>query len=85
MDIRSTLTLNNNVEIPMLGLGMYLNSSGNIARNALKCAIKAGYRHFDTAKFYANEVDVGQAIRDSDIPRDELFVTTKLWNDDHRL
>ena len=72
MDIKSTLTLNNNVEIPILGLGMYLNSSGNIARNALKCAIKAGYRHFDTAKFYANERDVGQAIRESDIPRDEL-------------
>jgi diketogulonate reductase-like aldo/keto reductase len=83
MDINSTLTLNNDVKIPILGLGMYLNSSGKIALNALNCALQSGYRHFDTAKFYANERDVGQAILNSDIPREKLFVTTKLWNDDH--
>jgi len=83
MNFKSTLILNNNVEIPVLGLGMYLNSSGEIARDAIQCALKSGYRHFDTAKFYANEQDIGQAIRESDILRKELFVTTKLWNDDH--
>jgi len=83
MNLKSTLTLNNNVEIPMLGLGMYLNSSGQTAHNALKNALKSGYRHFDTAAFYANEKDVGLTIRESDIPRNEIFVTTKLWNDDH--
>ena len=82
MNINSTLTLNNRVEIPMLGLGMYLNSSGAIARNALNCALKCGYRHFDTAAFYANEEDIGRAIQENDIPREEIFVTTKLWNDD---
>jgi diketogulonate reductase-like aldo/keto reductase len=83
MNINSTLTLNNSVEIPILGLGMYLISSGEIVRNTLNCALKSGYRHFDTAAFYANEKEIGQAIRESDIPREEIFVTTKLWNDDH--
>jgi diketogulonate reductase-like aldo/keto reductase len=67
----------------MLGLGLYLSHSGGMAYNAIHCALKSGYRHFDTAKFYANEQDVGQAIRESDIPRENIFVTTKLWNDDH--
>jgi len=82
MKIDSTITLNNDVEIPMLGLGLYLSSDG-VARNAVKSALKCGYRHFDTAKFYSNEEDVGQAIYENDIPQNEIFVTTKLWNDDH--
>ena len=61
MTLNSIRTLNNNVEIPVLGLGMYLNSSGQTAHNALKTALETGYRHFDTAKFYANEQDIGQA------------------------
>ena len=83
MNISSTFTMNNGIEIPMLGLGLYLSSSGNQAHKALQMALDAGYRHFDTAKFYGNEKDVGQAVRESNIPREELFVTTKLWNDDH--
>jgi diketogulonate reductase-like aldo/keto reductase len=83
MDISSTLTTNNGIEIPMLGLGLYLSSSGDQANMALSTAIDSGYQHFDTAKFYGNERDVGLAIRESDIPREDLFVTTKLWNDDH--
>jgi diketogulonate reductase-like aldo/keto reductase len=75
--------MNNGIEIPMLGLGLYLSSSGHQAREALQTALDAGYRHFDTAKFYGNEEDVGLAVRESDIDREELFVTTKLWNDDH--
>jgi diketogulonate reductase-like aldo/keto reductase len=75
--------MNNGIEIPMLGLGLYLSSSGHQAREALQTALDAGYRHFDTAKFYGNEEDVGLAVRESDIDREELFITTKLWNDDH--
>lgn len=83
MNISSTFTMNNGIEIPMLGLGLYLSSSGNQAHEALQTALDTGYRHFDTAKFYGNEQDVGLAVRDTDIPREDLFVTTKLWNDDH--
>jgi diketogulonate reductase-like aldo/keto reductase len=83
MDITSTLTMNNGIDIPILGLGLYLSSSGNQAREALQTAVDAGYRHFDTAKFYGNGEDVGLAVRKSDLPREDLFVTTKLWNDDH--
>jgi diketogulonate reductase-like aldo/keto reductase len=75
--------MNNGIEIPMLGLGLYLSSSGNQAHEALQIALDTGYRHFDTAKFYGNEEDVGLAVRESDLPREELFATTKLWNDDH--
>jgi diketogulonate reductase-like aldo/keto reductase len=75
--------MNNGIEIPMLGLGLYLSSSGNQAHEALQTALDAGYRHFDTAKFYGNEEDVGLAVRESNLPRENLFVTTKLWNDDH--
>jgi diketogulonate reductase-like aldo/keto reductase len=82
VNINSTLTLNNRVEIPILGLGMYLISSEETVRNAITCALTRGYRHFDTAAFYANEEEIGRAIRDSNIPREEIFVTTKLWNDD---
>jgi diketogulonate reductase-like aldo/keto reductase len=83
MNIDSTFTLNNEVKIPIFGLGMYLSHSGEMARNAIQQALKCGYRHFDTASFYANEQDIGQIIREIDIPREEIFVTTKLWNDDH--
>jgi len=83
MNLLSTLTMNNGIEIPMLGLGLYLSSSGNQAREALQTALDTGYRHFDTAKFYGNEEDVGLAVRESNLPRENLFVTTKLWNDDH--
>ena len=77
------IALNNGVEIPQLGLGVFRNPPGDTTSRAIDAALKAGYRHVDTARVYGNEADVGQAIRDSDIPREELFVTTKLWNDDH--
>jgi diketogulonate reductase-like aldo/keto reductase len=83
LSIRSTVELNNGVEMPRLGLGVYRAKSGGEARNAVAWALEAGYRHVDTAALYANESDVGEAIRASGIPRDEVFVTTKLWNDDH--
>ena len=84
MDINTTAKLNNNVEIPMLGLGTWESHSGKKAENAVQWAIEAGYRHIDTAKIYGNEESIGNAIKKSAIPRNELFITTKLWNADHK-
>ncbi|ORY41240.1 aldo/keto reductase [Rhizoclosmatium globosum] len=67
--------------LPPLGLGVYLAPPGE-CYNAVKTALQLGYRHIDTAAFYKNESDVGRAIRDSGIPRDKIWVTTKLWVDD---
>ncbi|KAI8344692.1 NADP-dependent oxidoreductase domain-containing protein [Chlamydoabsidia padenii] len=76
-------TLNTGAKIPLVGLGTW-QSKPNEVYQAVLDAIKAGYRHIDTAYFYDNEKEVGQAIKDSGIPREELFVTTKLWNNSHR-
>ncbi|MCU7556262.1 aldo/keto reductase [Macrococcus capreoli] len=77
----NTITLNNNVEMPMLGLGVYKVSEEEM-QSVVDAAIKAGYRAFDTAHFYFNEASLGKALNNSGIPREELFITTKLWNDD---
>ncbi len=68
--------------IPCVGFGTYLSENGKECYDAVREALKVGYRHIDTASFYKNEQSVGQAVKDSKIARDELFVTTKLWNDD---
>jgi diketogulonate reductase-like aldo/keto reductase len=73
--------LNNNYEMPIIGLGTF-RSKENDAYNAVKVALESGYRHIDTALIYGNEKEVGRAIKDSQIPREELFITTKLWNTD---
>ncbi len=83
MNIQSTVPLNNGIPIPWLGLGVYQSEPGDETRTAVRWAIEAGYRHVDTAAFYGNEESVAQGIRDSGIDRSEIFVTTKLWNDDH--
>lgn len=83
-DIASTLTLHDGVPIPRLGLGTYQIAEGPDIERAVRVALEAGYRHIDTASIYGNEIGVGRAIRDSGLPRDEVFVTTKLWNDDQR-
>lgn len=75
------LTLNNGVKIPQLGLGVW-QASDDEAEFAVGAALKAGYRLIDTAAIYRNETGVGRAIAASGIPREELFVTTKLWNDE---
>lgn len=80
--ISSTVCLNNGVAIPLFGLGT-LHGHGQELAQAMKVAFELGYRHVDTAKAYGNEVDVGEAIRASGLPREEVFVTTKLWNTDH--
>ena len=82
MDINSKYKLNNGVEIPVIGLGVFKSPAGKTTRKAVKYALQTGYRHIDTAKIYANENDVGKAITECDIPREEIFVTTKLWNSD---
>ncbi|KAI8371742.1 NADP-dependent oxidoreductase domain-containing protein [Radiomyces spectabilis] len=83
MSLPTAFTLNNGAKVPAMGLGTWLSEANN-AYKAVLAALKAGYRHIDTAWIYGNEKEVGQAIRDSGVPREELFVTTKLWNNMHR-
>lgn len=80
--MNKTTQLNNNIQMPVVGLGVWNITKGLEAEQAVLWAIEAGYRHIDTAKIYENEREVGNAIKKSGIPRKELFVTTKLWNDD---
>jgi diketogulonate reductase-like aldo/keto reductase len=85
MTPRSTLTLNSGIAIPRFGLGVY--QSGRATAMAVRWALEAGYRHVDTASMYRNEAEVGMALRraidDGLVTREEVFVTTKLWNSDH--
>lgn len=83
LHIKSLKELNNGIKIPTLGLGTYLNDKGKQAINSILYALEIGYRHIDTAAMYENEKEVGRAVRESCIPREEIFVTTKLWNSDH--
>src|SRR5690625_452424 len=77
----SMIRLANDVSIPQLGLGVYKVTPEEVY-DTVKSALELGYRHIDTASFYENEEGVGQAIKDSGIPRDEIFITTKVWNDE---
>jgi diketogulonate reductase-like aldo/keto reductase len=79
MTPQSRAKLNNNTEMPLLGLGMWQIPNGKPAADAVTWALEAGYRHFDTAKIYGNEEGVGEGIRNGTIPREEIWVTTKLW------
>lgn len=83
MSLTDTFTLVNDVKIPVVGFGTWQTPDGDIAYQATLDAIKAGYRHIDTAAAYGNEETVGKAIADSGVAREDLFVTTKLWNADH--
>lgn len=82
LTIQSTLRLNNAVEIPRLGLGTFKAQQGSETCQSVQWALEAGYRHFDTAAFYANEESIGKAVKDSGVPRQELFLVTKVWNSD---
>ncbi len=75
--------LRNQVEIPSLGFGTFQIPDGNDTINAVCTAIEAGYRHIDGAAIYGNENGVGEGIRKSGIDREELFLTSKVWNSDH--
>jgi methylglyoxal/glyoxal reductase len=78
--IQSRIRLNNEVEIPRLGLGVYQSPPGRITQRVVRYALNIGYQHIDTAYIYGNESDIGKAVLESGISRDEVFVTTKLWN-----
>lgn len=80
MTVSSKLPLTSGAEIPVLGFGVWKARPGE-TKQAVLWALEAGYRHIDTAAMYYNEEPVGEAIRESGIPREEIFVTTKLWND----
>lgn len=81
-NIHAAATLHNGVAMPWLGLGTFKSRDGEEVQQAIRWALEAGYRHIDTASIYGNEVGVGQAIRQSGVPRQEIFVTTKVWNSD---
>ena len=76
------LTLNDGKKIPQLGFGVYKTPNDEVEA-AIECAFEVGYRHIDTAKLYDNEEGVGRAVRNSGLERSSVFVTTKVWNDDH--
>ena len=80
--IKDCTKLNNGLEMPWLGFGVFLVEPGEETEVAVKRALDAGYRSIDTAAIYENETGVGMAIKESGIPREELFITTKLWNAD---
>lgn len=82
--IDAAVELSNGVRIPWLGLGTWKSADGDEVAGAVKDALEVGYRHIDTAAIYGNEVGVGRGIRESGVPRDEIFVTTKVWNDAQR-
>ncbi len=83
LTVESKLALNDGQFIPQLGLGVWQTRAGAMCEAAVLAALEAGYRHIDTAALYGNEESVGAAIRESGIPREQIFVTTKLWNSDH--
>lgn len=80
--VTASHTLNTGRQVPAIGFGTWQIGSDDEARAAVLQALETGYRVIDTARIYGNEAGVGAAIRESGIPRDELFITTKLWNDD---
>ena len=80
LTLESQAKLNNGIEIPRLGLGVYQSPPGEITLRAIRYALKIGYRHIDTAELYGNESDVGRAVQESGIRRDDIFITTKVWN-----
>ena len=81
----NTVFLNTNREMPLLGLGVYKATGENEAENAIISAVESGYRLIDTASVYKNEENVGRGIASCGIPRNELFITTKVWNTAQRL
>jgi diketogulonate reductase-like aldo/keto reductase len=80
--LRSTVRLNNGTRMPMLGLGCIETETGNETQHAVETAIEIGYRFIDTASVYENEADVGKALRHAAVPRQDIFLSTKVWNSD---
>lgn len=82
LTLTSTLPLPK-ANIPCLGLGVFRTGSGQPTIDAVRWALECGYRHIDTAHIYRNEEEVGEALKHGSVPREQVFITTKLWNDDH--
>lgn len=82
MNISSKVKLNNGVEMPWFGLGVFLSKEGAEVENAVKTALQNGYISIDTAAIYQNERGVGKAIKESGVPREDIFLTSKVWNSD---
>ncbi len=82
--INDCTILNNGLKMPWLGFGVFQVKDGHEVEQAIRCALDTGYRSIDTATVYGNERGVGKAIRESGIPREEIFLTTKVWNSDQR-
>ncbi|HDR51309.1 MAG TPA: aldo/keto reductase, partial [Mariniphaga anaerophila] len=82
MDISTKVRLNNGVEMPWLGLGVFRAEDGKEVENAVVTALKHGYRSIDTASVYQNEQGVGTGMKNSGVPREEIFLTSKVWNSD---
>jgi len=78
------VTLNNGVKMPALGFGVFKVEDGNVCVDAVKEALKVGYRNLDNAAIYGNEKSVGQAIKESGVKREDIFLTSKLWNEVQR-
>jgi methylglyoxal/glyoxal reductase len=81
-NLQDTTTLHNGVKMPWFGLGVFKVKEGSEVVDSVKAAIKNGYKSIDTAAVYQNEEGVGQAIKEAGVPREELFITTKVWNAD---
>ncbi len=81
--LKDTYTLSNGVKIPIIGFGTWQTPNDDVGYKAVKTALEAGYRHIDTAAAYGNEESVGRAIKDSGLSREEIFLTSKVWNDAH--
>ncbi|HPU66623.1 MAG TPA: aldo/keto reductase [Clostridiales bacterium] len=80
--LTDSFVMHNGVKIPCVGFGTWQIPEGETVINSAKKALEAGYRHIDTAAIYRNEVGVGTAVKESGIPREEIFITSKLWNSD---
>ena len=81
-NLQDRVTLSNGVRIPWLGFGVFLMEPGEETKQSVRVALETGYRSLDTAAIYGNEESVGQGIRNSGIPREDIFITTKVWNSD---
>ncbi len=80
--MEKSILLNNGLKMPTLGLGVFKIGDGSPVKNAVKMALNNGYRKVDTAAVYGNEVGVGEALKESSLKREEIFLTTKVWNED---
>ena len=79
--LTDSFKLSNGIDIPCVGFGTWQTPDGETAVNSVKVALECGYRHVDTAAVYGNEVSVGKAIAESGVRREDIFVTSKVWND----